>query len=104
MRSFRKLHTRRGETLVETLVAILLLTLSATMLASMVRTAIKLNKDTALASAMLYREISIAEEGRKTGNVTVTVKINGAQVRIAAEYTGAANELYAYARPAKEAK
>ena len=99
-----KLYTRRGETLVETLAAILLLALSAAMLAIMVSTAININKETALASAMLYREISIAEQGAKTGSVPVTVQFNGARVRITADYTGSANELYTYARPAKEAK
>ncbi|MDO5111469.1 MAG: hypothetical protein Q4E65_04090 [Clostridia bacterium] len=99
-----KLYARRGETLVETLVAILLLTLSAAMLAVMVSTAIRIHRETALASALLYREISIAEEGSKTGSVPVTVQIEDESVRIDADYTGAAGELYSYARPAKEAE
>ena len=96
-----KLRARRGETLVETLVAILLLALSAAMLAIMVGAAMRINRETALASAMLYREISIAEEAGKTGSVPVTLAVADEKVLINADYTGAAGELYTYARPAK---
>ncbi len=99
----QKLKSKRGESLVETLVAILILSLSSAMLAMMCSMAVKINRQASLANAILYREISIAEQGAGTTKKRVVLEFSDTSVNIdGVLFTGAAGELRSFALEAKE--
>lgn len=77
MRLWKKLCSRRGETLTETLVAVLVVGLSSAVLAAMIGAASRLNAVAIQKDETLYAAVIAAETGQdaaaETGKVQVTV-------------------------------
>ena len=95
----KKLHSKRGETMVETLAAVLIVGLAAAMLATMVASAVRITSRTKEADAVFYRELSAAEEKTKmVGETNVTISVTGGSASEAKDITlyGTQDGLTAY--------
>ena len=101
---FRKLRSRRGETLVETLASILVVTLASIVMYSMVTAAADINT-TAKRNDQTVQEQLIAaeraEQGDRTGSgkIYMFIEVNGETEEIAevdVDIFGAEGELFSY--------
>ena len=103
MRTFRKLRSRKGETLTEKLVAILLVGLASVVLASMISAASRMGAQALEWDTALYEAVTAVEtqpDEAKTGEtdskVQVTNGSNPAEDFTVAYYSDADGTLYSY--------
>ena len=96
MRTFRKLRSRKGETLTETLVAVLLVGLASVVLASMISAASRMGAQALERDTALYDEITVAEAQSSGQNGSVTVEIGGSSQNFNVTYFGEEDQLHSY--------
>ena len=96
MRTFRKLRSRKGETLTETLVAVLLVGLASVVLASMISAASRMGAQALERDTALYEEITVAEAQSSGQNGSVTVEIGGSSQNFNVTYFGEEDQLHSY--------
>lgn len=97
MRTFRKLRSRKGETLTETLVAVLLVGLASVVLASMISAASHMSAQALERDTALYNEITVAEaQSSGVQNGSVTVEIGGSSQNFNVAYFGEEDQLHSY--------
>ena len=96
MRTFRKLRSRKGETLTETLVAVLLVGLASVVLASMISAASHMSAQALERDTALYDEITVAEAQSSGQNGSVTVEIGGSSQNFNVTYFGEEDQLHSY--------
>lgn len=101
-RAFRKLNSRKGESLVESLAAILIFTMASIAMYSMVTTAADINLTVKDVEKDYNRQMLIAEQGegsRAEGIITMTMTTESGSKEIAkvdVHVYGAEGELYSY--------
>lgn len=97
MSVFRKLRSRKGETLTETLVAVLIVGLASVVLASMIGAASRISTQVLEREKDLYEEIAAAETQTGSGqDGVVTVRIGGTDKNFAVSYYGGEDQLHSY--------
>lgn len=96
---FRKLKSRKGESLVESLAAILIFTMASIAMYSMVTSAANINKTVKEVEKVREQEMLVAERGEGSPNATgsVTMTMDGHTIaNVTVQVYGGEGELFSY--------